>query len=99
MKTHTPFNDYPIISELAQFKRLLLTTFDAADSTRLTINDLQEMPELAWPELVLRFHPSVQIAHFSYNSVESWQALKAEKAPDEAINKENVWLVWRTINV
>jgi len=95
LKVHTPFNDYPIISELAQFERLLLTAFDAADTTRLTINDLQQMPELDWPELVLHFHPSVQIAYFSWNCVESWQALKAEKSPDEAINNENVWLVWR----
>ena len=95
LASHSPFNNYPVISELAYFERLLMVAFDAADTERFTRELLLAIPHEQWPSLVFRFHPSVQIAHFNYNAVEIWQALKQEKTPDAAIENPNMWLLWR----
>jgi hypothetical protein len=90
-----PFSEYPIISELAYFERFLLTSFDASDTTRMTFDSLQTIEHQEWPALMFRFHPSVQLAYFSWNTVESWQALKQQLAPEPATHKKSVWLLWR----
>ena len=92
---HTPFSDYPLISELARFERLLMVAFDAADTERFTRELLVEIPHEQWPSLVFRFHPSLQISHFNFNTVETWQALKQEQAPQPATKAPSIWLVWR----
>jgi hypothetical protein len=37
----------------------------------------------------------VQIASFDFNTVETWQALKQEQAPEPAFKTVNVWILWR----
>ena len=95
LATHSPFNQHPIISELAHFERLLLIAFDACDAKRMTFSTLQNIAHQDWPQLMFQFHPSVQIAHFSWNTVESWQALKQERSPDAATTRKSTWLLWR----
>ncbi len=90
-----PFNQHPIISEIAQFERLLLDAFDAEDANRYTKDDLLKLSPSDWLALTFRFHPSVQLTSFEWNCVESWQALKKETAPDPAFKKSNNWLLWR----
>lgn len=90
-----PFSHHPIISELAHFERLLMVAFDAGDANLFTRSLLAVIPPEQWPELVFRFHPSVQIAHFYYNTVETWQALKQEKSPEPTIEQNSKWLLWR----
>jgi hypothetical protein len=92
---HEPFSSHPIMSELAHFERLLMVAFDAADVERFTREKLVATPHENWPSLVFRFHPSVQLAGFELNTVESWQALKQEQAPAPAIAAKNTWLLWR----
>lgn len=95
LANHTPFKHYPLIGELAHFERLLMVAFDAADIERFTRDSLLSTPHEQWPELVFRFHPSVQVAHFKFNTVETWQALKQEQAPEPATQIPNTWLLWR----
>lgn len=95
LSSQTPFNQHPIISELAHFERLLLIAFDANDTTRMTFETLQSIAHQDWPDLTFQLHPSVQIAHFSWNTVESWQALKQQSSPDTAITQNSIWLLWR----
>ena len=95
LANHTPFKNHPIISELAHFERLLMVAFDAKDAARFTRQRLLEIPHEQWPSLVFRFHPSVQIAAFNFNTVETWQALKQQHAPEPAKHAANVWLLWR----
>jgi hypothetical protein len=95
LANNAPFNNYPIISELAHFERLLMIAFDAADATRFTRDLLSKTPPEQWPDLVFRLHPSVQMAHFHYNSVETWQALKQEQSPEPAKKQPSNWLLWR----
>lgn len=89
------FKVHPIISELAQFERLLLHAFDAAEAKRADIKQLQKIPEDAWPQLTFRLHPSVQILSASTNAVECWQALKSEQTPPPAKAEDKSWLIWR----
>jgi hypothetical protein len=95
LASQSPFSEHPIISELAHFERLLLVAFDAGDAERYTLERLQNIAEEQWPILVFHFHPSVQLAHFNWNSVESWQALKTDRVPDPASQKKSTWLLWR----
>ncbi len=91
-----PFKDCPILSDIARFERLLLFAFDAAESKRANIADLQAIPTHKWPEMTIRLHPSVQLFPTPWNVVESWRALKQKQTPPDAIEgKENVWLLWR----
>lgn len=95
LANHTPFNEHPIISELAHFERLLMTAFDAADAKRFSRELLLQTPHEQWPDLVFRFHPSVQLINCHYNTVETWQALKQEQAPEPAKKLASTWLLWR----
>jgi len=95
LTSQPPFSEHPIISEIAHFERLLLVAFDAANAERFSLEQLQGIADEQWPTLVFRFHPSVQLAHYNWNSVESWQALKTERTPEPASQKKNTWLLWR----
>jgi hypothetical protein len=91
-----PFSEYPIVAELAGFERLLLDVFDAPDAEPVTIDALLKIPAEDWPITKLRLHPSTQLFTAHWNSVESWQALKAEENPDAASPQPNShWLLWR----
>ena len=90
------FSKHPILSEIARFERLLLDVFDALDVTRATPEDLRSLPPEQWPNMRLRFHPSVQLFQAEWNSVESWNALKNAQTPDAATAQPvSSWLVWR----
>lgn len=90
-----PFSATPLLAELAAFERRLLNAFDAADSQHITQQDLVNLPVEQWPRLQLRFHPSLQLFHAAWNSVESWQALKQDQAPAPSAEQNSVWLLWR----
>ena len=96
LASHSPFSEHPILAEIAQFERLLMYAFDASASERLRIISLQTIPPEHWPSIKLRFHPSMQLLTASWNSVESWQALKSNKTPEQATEQEvSYWLIWR----
>lgn len=96
LSDETPFREYPVLSDLAKFERVLLHAFDAAEHSRMVFTDLQKIPQDAWPEMTFRFHPSVQLFNTDWNSVEIWQAIKQEAVPPAAeIHKGMCWLLWR----
>jgi hypothetical protein len=91
-----PFADHPILAELAAFERLLLDVFDAPDAPRANIAHLRQLSPDRWPELQLRFHPSMQLFRAEWNCVECWQALKAGETPPAASPQPaSHWLLWR----
>lgn len=90
-----PFDTQLQIAELALFERLLLCSFDAADSSRAILTQLQQLPAEAWPGLRIAFHPSVQLFTSQWNSVEIWQALKAEQQPPQPRQSTRHWVLWR----
>ncbi|BDM65612.1 DUF2063 domain-containing protein [Shewanella sp. NFH-SH190041] len=90
------FSQYPLLAELAQFERLLLTAYDAADAPREAFTTLQQLPAALWPATSLRLHPSVQLFTCQTPAVECWQALKQQQSPP---NPDSIyprcWLLWR----
>ena len=98
LKNTPPFSEHPILSELAGFEQHLLFAFDAAECKRCDLHDLQIIAAEKWPDMKLRFHPSMQIFHADWNSVESWQAIRSEKVPPTAAQQKNsYWILWRSI--
>ena len=96
LSQHEPFKSVPILTEIATFERMMMSTFDAADTEqRATIEQLQKITPDDWPTIQLEFHPSVSVFAASWNSVESWQALKDENTPEEASENQAYWLIWR----
>ena len=91
----TPFKDHPILSELARFEQTLLFAFDANDSSTAQLFDLQNLAIEKWPDIQLRFHPSVQIFETNTNCVEVWQAMKNNEPPPAAIEQRTAWIIWR----
>ncbi|SEA44823.1 hypothetical protein SAMN05216562_3140 [Microbulbifer marinus] len=95
LRTTGPFSHHPLIAELAQFERLLMTVFDAADAEHLSVEALQRLPADAWPRMCLRFHPSVRLLHSHWNCVQVWQALRADSEPPPPCEGHFHWLLWR----
>ena len=95
-----PFNAHPILSEIAQFERLLLSAFDAPDAPHLTLELLQQLPAQAWPQLLLTCHPSMQLFETQTNAVPSWHALKQGQSPSTTEpEKKRYWLLARTPDI
>lgn len=91
-----PFAAYPVLADIARFERRLMDAFDAADAPRHANTFLKTLAPEQWPELRLQFHPSVLRFETSWNSVEIWRALKADREPPEARSGDrHVWLIWR----
>ena len=95
LSSHAIFSEHPQLSELARFEQRLLNAFDAADSERASFESLKELPPQHWPELKLRFHPSVQLLENHWNVVKIYKALKNDQTPPNAIQDKNNWLLWR----
>ncbi|QSX74331.1 putative DNA-binding domain-containing protein [Lysobacter arenosi] len=90
-----PFAAHPQLAELARFERCLLDGFDAADGVRLAWDDLRALPQADWASLRLALHPSFRLFEGGYNSVETWQAIKAGQSPPAAVAAHASWALWR----
>jgi len=95
LSTQSPFKDHPQLFELARFEQRLLNAFDAPDSELAHLGALKELPPQDWPELKLRFHPSVQLLENNWNVVEIYKSLKNDQVPPDPIHEKNNWLLWR----
>lgn len=92
----SPFDQHPIIAEIAAFERLLMDVFDAGEANRVGMTELRELSPDDWPAMRLRFHPSVQLLKTDWNSIESWKALRDDGTPPAASNAAaQHWLLWR----
>ena len=77
-------------------KQTLLFSFDANDSSTADILELNKLSIEDWPNIKIRFHPSMQLFESNYNCVEIWQALKQDLTPPDArILEYSTWIVWR----
>ena len=92
----SPFDQHPIIAEIASFERLLMDVFDAGEAELTELSTLRALHPEEWPMMRLRFHPGVQLLQTNWNSVESWKALKDSTDPPTANNDiSQHWLLWR----
>lgn len=97
LATSQTYNDQPILSEMAQFEWLLREAFDAADSTILDLESLQQIDPQAWPELRFGFLPGLNRIDLSYNTPQLWQAIDQQQPPIDIIENDYpiAWCLWR----
>lgn len=99
LRQEAPYNELPELHELATFERLMLDVFDAPDADRANLADLQARPANTWPDMRVRFHPSVQLRQTRTNAVLIWQALKQSQTPPAPEKGQpTTWLLWRGID-
>lgn len=95
LRADKAFAEHPVLSELAGFERCLLDAFDAASAARVAPTTLIELPAQQWPEMTLRFHPSLIRFEADLNAVQIWQAMKAGQTPPAVDAVASTWLIWR----
>lgn len=97
LSAHADYADVPLLAELARWEWMLCAVFDAADAEPLTAAALARLPPADWPQLRLRFHPSVRRLALSWNAPQLWQALTdgAERPELRVVAEPIEWLAWR----
>ncbi|AOT11058.1 DNA-binding domain-containing protein [Pseudoalteromonas luteoviolacea] len=96
LREQSPFKEHGILSEIAQFERLLLHAFDAADGQPLQMTDLQSIEQSQWPNIIIKLHGSVHLLTCQFAAVESWQALKNDTSPPSPeLPNHRHWIIAR----
>lgn len=93
----SPYRETPALHEMAALEWSLGLAFDAADAPVITVETLAALPPESWPDLRLRFHPSVQRHDFHWNMPELWSAIDAQSGPQppQQYPQPRAWLIWR----
>ena len=86
-----------ILSEMAYFEWILRDAFDAADTSVLTMEALQQIDPQSWPVLKFDFHPTLNRVDLNYNTPQLWQAIDQEEPPIDITKNEYpiAWCIWR----
>jgi hypothetical protein len=92
-----PYNEAPILSEVALLEWTLAEVFDAADAPSLPRSALAAVEPSAWGSVVLEFHPSLRRLAFSWNTAAVWKAMNQDETPPrpEMAPGPIPWLLWR----
>lgn len=100
MAAHGDLVPHPAFVDLARMEWALRGAFDAADAPPLARETLAALPSGAWPSLVLRLHPSVQMLQLDWAVEPAWKALQdAGDEPElpEPQASPHTLLVWRPV--
>ena len=99
MATRDDLVPHPALVDLARMEWALRTAFDAADAAPLGAATLAQLPPHAWPALVLRLHPSVQLLAMGWCIEPAWRALQAHGDDEPELPEPqpgaHTLLVWR----
>ncbi len=92
-----PYRERPELRELADFEWLLSESFDAPEAALVGFEEMAAIAPERWAGLKLIFHPSLRRLDLAFNTVEAWEASKAQQdLPDVKKNPETEpWLIWR----
>lgn len=95
---HSEHPEQAFLSELASFEWNQGLCFDAADSKdQFDLNDMTQIDPAAWPDIRLRFHPSLRWLDLHWNVAPYWVALDQGEIPPAKQRSEipTRWLMWR----
>lgn len=97
LKDCSPYSEYPVFSEMADFEWALMSTLDAADAPLITQTELNNLPEDAWSNLKLSFHPSVILKSYQWDTPFLWKSIENNEAPRNPtlLKEAQHWLIWR----
>ena len=67
------------------------------DANAISESDVAAVPPDKWPELSLKFHPSVNYFSYHWNIIALWNAVKNDTAIPEVVklDEQEKCLVWR----
>ncbi len=83
-------------AEMADFEWKMALSFDAENSTVLTIEQLAAIESQQWAKMQLLVHPCVYHAAFNWNTVDTWhKAMQQESAPPRRLAATEYYLIWR----
>ncbi|MGA2291004.1 putative DNA-binding domain-containing protein [Bradyrhizobium sp.] len=85
LKSTAPYQDHPVLSDLAALEKVLNDAFDAEDAPVLALSDMAGFVPEVWSELRFRPHPSAFRLDVSTNASALWLALKSEQTPPDAV--------------
>jgi hypothetical protein len=95
---HTgPFDQSPILSEVATLEWTLSEVFDAEDAAPIQRSELGAVSPDAWSGLKFIFHPSLRRLEFRWNTTAVWKAMSADETPPQPQQADSpaTWLLWR----
>lgn len=97
LRRTAPYNDHPVLAEMAEFEWAMSLAFDAADSPVISVEDMVALPPAAWAELRLLPHASVRRINLQWNVPALWKSVLAEQTPDAPVQAEYPvgWVLWR----
>ena len=92
-----PYDQQPVLAEVANFEWVLRDVFDAADAATLTPQDLAAVAPELWPELRFQLHSTVRRLDLTWNAPAIWKAIDEQIDPPTPHLNKNImgWLVWR----
>lgn len=98
LRATPPWDDTPLLAEMAAFEWALGLAFDAPDSMRLGPDALAAVPPDQWAGLRFDLHCAFSLVETAWGVVDFRQALADEREPDgppEALDAPVTWAVWR----
>jgi len=97
LSSREPYNNEPILAEVALLEWTLAEVFDSTDAQPLQRSALSEVDPLAWESLTMEFHPSLRRLEFCWNTAAVWKAMSADETPPppERAAVAMPWLLWR----
>ena len=92
-----PWQDVPLLAEIARFEWTLSLAFDAPDEPPATMSDLMARHPDAWAGLHFALHPAAHLLDLHGNAPEMRSAADAGGAlpPASYSDRAVTWLIWR----
>lgn len=97
LKKFEPYNQHPVLAEMANFEWALMDSLDAKDAPLFSLENLKQTPPDQWAHLSFSFHPSVHTRLYAWDTPELWKDIEQEKTKRSPIQLEHPqpWLFWR----
>jgi len=97
LASNAPYDEMPILREVASFEWALGLVFDAADGPTLEATDLASVAPEDWPGLCFHVTQAHRRLDLHCNATEVWTALDAGAAPPPpcSLPEPAAWLIWR----
>lgn len=98
LRTTSPWDEAPMLADMAAFEWALGLAFDAPDAARLDTATLAAVPPAQWAGLRFDVHPALSLLDITWGVVDFRQALEEGRdpgGPPEALSTPQTWAVWR----
>ncbi|MFO1112005.1 MAG: DNA-binding domain-containing protein [Bradyrhizobium sp.] len=97
LRTNAPYEQYPVLADLAALEKALNDAFDGTDGAVLALSDVAAFAPDVWKDLTFTAHPTAARLDLTTNAAAIWRALKADETPPDAVGLDEPTriLAWR----